>query len=486
MTNQNPHSFRIKPGMRRGLRSEIPLPTRLVSNEEFPPLPQTAAQQAVEERILAEAGRLAPRLGLNRRDFLRRSGGLSTSLLAMNAVFGRFFDVLPVEAADPGAFKERTGDPFFIFDVQLHYVGAGYDPNNDEAARKGVTKMGLLGLRRNSRRLNPTLASDQGTLADLAWSNMVKEVFFDSETDIGLISTPPGPYPQEAVVPPKEMTHIRDEINRVTQSRRMLAHGLITPQLGQADLDFMNEQAAVLKVDAWKGYTGAAPKGFDRGWFVDDEKIAYPMLERARKLGVKRICLHKGLPLGPVADYNHPRDVIKAARDFPDLDFLLYHAGLLTVPRTAAADVPWTTEFCQMKKKEPALTNIYMELGSTFGQLATTNPTACAHLLGQVIDAFGADHVLWGTDSIWYGTPQWQIEAFRRFEIPQALIDAHGYKPLTRQVKEQIFGLNAARVFNVDVKAKRNEIPKDYLTRMKMTYLDDGPTPSHRFYGWTV
>ena len=484
MMTGNPHAFHIRPDMRRGLVSELPLPTRLVSNEEFPPLPQTAAQQQVEDRILADATRLAPRLGLNRRDFLRTSGGMATSLLAMNAVFGRFFDVRPVEAAEPAAFRERQGDAFFIFDVQLHYVGAGYDPRDEEAARKGVTKTGLLGLRRNSRRLNPKLASDQGTLADLAWSNMVKEVFLDSETDIGLISTPPGPYPQEAVVPPREMTHIRDEINRVTQSRRMLAHGLITPQLGRADLDFMDQQAATLRVDAWKGYTGAAPKGFDRGWFVDDEKIAYPMLERARRLGVKRICLHKGLPLGPVADYNHPRDVIKAARDFTDLDFILYHAGLLTVPRTGSADVPWTTEFCQMKKKEPALGNIYMELGSTFGQLATTNPTACAHLLGQVIDAFGADHVLWGTDSIWYGTPQWQIEAFRRFEIPPALSAAHGYKPLTRQVKEQIFGLNAARVFNVDVNATRNEIPKDYLTRMKMSYLDRGADPSHRFYGW--
>ena len=486
MTLGNPYAFRVRPGLRRGLVSETPVPTRLVSNEEFPPLPQTAAQRRVEDRILADAARLAPRLGLSRRDFLRTSGGMATSLLAMNAVFGRFFDVLPVEAAEPSAFRERKGDAFFIFDVQLHYVGAGYDPRDEEAARKGVTKTGLLGLRQRSRRLNPKLAADQGTLADLAWSNMIKEVFLDSETDIGLISTPPGPYPQEAVVPPKEMTHIRDEINRVTRSRRMLAHGLITPQLGQADLDFMDQQAATLEVDAWKGYTGAAPKGFDRGWFVDDEKIAYPMLERARKLGVKRICLHKGLPLGPVADYNHPRDVIKAARDFPDLDFLLYHAGLLTVPRGAAADVPWTTELCQMKKKEPALRNIYMELGSTFGQLATTNPTACAHLLGQVIDAFGADHVLWGTDSIWYGTPQWQIEAFRRFEIPPALMDAHGYKPLTRQVKEQIFGRNAARVFNVDVSAKRNELPKDYLTQIKMSYLDEGPRPSNRLYGWVA
>ena len=482
---RNRYAFRLSPGMRRGFEAETPIPTRLVSNEEFQPLPQSRAQRQVEERILADAARLAPRLGLSRRDFLRTSGGVATSLLAMNAVFGRFWDVRPVEAADPAAFKERSGDPYFIFDVQLHYVGAGYDPQNEEASRRGaVSKGALLGLRRGSRRLNPKLASDRGTMADLAWANMVKEVFLDSETAIGLISTPPGPYPQEAVVPPKEMTHIRDEINRVTQSQRMLAHGLITPQLGQVDLDFMDVQAATLKVDAWKGYTGAAPKGFDRGWFVDDEKIAYPMLERARKLGIKRVCLHKGLPLGPVSDYNHPRDVIKAARDFPDIDFVLYHAGLLTVPRDGSANVPWTTEFCQMKKKEAGLRNIYMELGSTFGQLATNNPTACAHLLGQIVDAFGADHVLWGTDSIWYGTPQWQIEAFRRFEIPQALVDAHGYQPLTRQVKEQIFGLNAARLFSVDVKAKRNELPKDYLSQMKMAYLDEGATPSHRFYGW--
>jgi uncharacterized protein len=472
--------------MQQGMQSETPLPTRLVSNEEFPPLPQTAAQREVEERILAEAGRLAPRLGLSRRDFLRTSGGMATSLLAMNAVFGRFFDVLPIEAAEAAAFQEGAGAPFFIFDVQVHYVGDTYDPKDEEASRKGaVSKGNLLALRQRARKLNPKLESDKGTLADLSWQNFVKEVFFDSETAIGLISTPPGPYPQEAVVPPKEMTHIRDEINRITQSRRMLAHGLVTPQLGQVDLDFMDMQAAMLKVDAWKAYTGAPPKGFNHGWFVDDEKIGYPMLERARKLGVKRFCAHKGLPLGPVADYNHPRDLIKAAKDFPDIDFLVYHAGLLnvTAPKPTG-EIPWTTEFCQMKKKEPALKNIYMELGSTFGQLVTTNPTACAHLLGQIIDAFGADHVLWGTDSIWYGTPQWQIEAFRRFEIPEALITQHKYMQLTRSVKEQIFGLNAARVFNVDVTAKRNEIPKDYLSRMKMAYLDEGARPSHRWYGW--
>ena len=106
MTTGNRYAFKIRPGMRRGLRTETPIPTRLVSNEEFPPLPQTVRQRQVEARILAEADRLAPRLGLSRREFLRTSGGMATSLLAMNAVFGRFFDVLPVEAADAVAFRE--------------------------------------------------------------------------------------------------------------------------------------------------------------------------------------------------------------------------------------------------------------------------------------------------------------------------------------------------------------------------------------------
>ncbi|MBH0195425.1 MAG: amidohydrolase family protein [Nitrospira sp.] len=224
---------------------------------------------------------------------------------------------------------------------------------------------------------------------------------------------------------------------------------------------------------------------------MDDEVIAYPMLAQARKLQVKRVCVHKGLPLGPVPDYNHPRDLIKAAKDFPDIDFLVYHSGFrgaASVDEVFAktGEIPWTTEFCRMKQKEPGLSNIYMELGSTFAQLVTTYPMVCAHLLGQIIEGFGADHVLWGTDSIWYGTPQWQIEAFRRFQIPDQLIETYRYQPLTRRVKEQIFGLNAARVFGIDATAKRNELPTDVLGRLRMSYLEEGPEPSFRAYGWVA
>jgi hypothetical protein len=219
---------------------------------------------------------------------------------------------------------------------------------------------------------------------------------------------------------------------------------------------------------------------------MDDEKVAYPMLEKARKLGVPRVCVHKGLPLGPVEDYNHPRDLIKAAQDFPDIQFIVYHSGFRgmaglkdTFARTG--DIPWTSEFCRLKRSRPTIRNIYMELGSTFAQLVSSQPSLCAHLLGEIIETFGADHVLWGTDSIWYGTPQWQIEAFKRFQIPDEMLEQKGYRPLTREVKAHIFGLNAARLFDVDVDAQRHALPADVLSHMKMAYQQEGVEPVYPF-----
>jgi hypothetical protein len=207
-----------------------------VSNEEFPPFSQTEDQARVEARAITLVEQAAARRGLTRRDFLRTTGGVAASLLAMNSIFGKFFDIGEIELFETAAFAEQQGAPYFIFDVQTHYVSSHYDPTDAESNRKGaVSKQALLSLRRWIREsgLNPKLAGDRGAIDDLSWRNFVKEVFLDSETTIGLISTPPGPYPQEAVVPPNEMAHIRDEINRLAQSQRMLAHGLPRPNWGQ-------------------------------------------------------------------------------------------------------------------------------------------------------------------------------------------------------------------------------------------------------------
>ena len=82
----------------------------------------------------------------------------------------------------------------------------------------------------------------------------------------------------------------------------------------------------------------------------------------------------------------------------------------------------------------------------------------------------GEDNVLWGTDLIWYGSPQDQIQAFRSFQIAPALIEAHGYPKLTPSLKQKVFGLNGARVYDVDVPARRLKTEADPIGRRKQAY----------------
>ncbi len=99
-----------------------PIPTQVVSNEEYFPMPQTADQKRVEHRIYELADHYGKRLGLSRRQFLRTTGGMAVSFMAMNEVFGRFFDVDAAEAAEPAAYAEKWPKREFIFDVQTHHV----------------------------------------------------------------------------------------------------------------------------------------------------------------------------------------------------------------------------------------------------------------------------------------------------------------------------------------------------------------------------
>ncbi len=61
---------------------------------------------------------------------------------------------------------------------------------------------------------------------------------------------------------------------------------------------------------------------------------------------------------------------------------------------------------------------------------------------------------MWGTDSLLWGNPQWQIDAFRKFQIPDQLVEGHGYPKLTDEIRAKVFGLNAARVWNLKTTAR--------------------------------
>ena len=125
-------------------------------------------------------------------------------------------------------------------------------------------------------------------------------------------------------------------------------------------------------------------------------------------------------------------------------------------------------------------------VGAVFGHSVVTHPEICGHLLGQLIDGFGADHVIWGTDCIWWGSPQWLIEAFRRYQMPETLQEDFGYAEITAADRDIIFGRNVAGLYGVDIEAARTAIPGDSLSQMKSAYISHGAEPSNTQYGWVA
>jgi predicted TIM-barrel fold metal-dependent hydrolase len=467
----------------------LPIPTQAVSNEEFNPIPQTPEQKRVEHEIIAGAEREARLAGTGRRKFLRSSCGMALAFAAMNTVYGRCFRVDAAELSDPAAVAANK-TRFFIFDVQTHHVAMPEEiPHVDKEFLNAI-----FSLREEARSMNPALKNRVPKPEDIYLENYVKEIFLDSETDVVALSALPGSTEDSDILTPDVIYKSRSWINEVTSSPRVISHGYFSPDLGQQNLEYMHSQLEKIKIEAWKGYTGwPRAKGVDR-WRMDDEKLAYPALDFARKHGIHNICLHKGLPFPGDPNRWSPMDVPRAALDFPDMNFLVYHSGFRDVGEVlpAARDgfqknsyIPWTSDLCAWKKKNPRVKNVYMEMGSTFAYMVSSSPVLAAYVIGMIIDAFGVDHVLWGTDSLWWGSPQWQIEAFRRLEMPEDLMKRFGWRPLTDDVKRQIFGLNAARVYGVDPEAKRNPLPGDYLEKLRKAYKQSGlNAPSNTQYGW--
>ena len=99
--------------------------------------------------------------------------------------------------------------------------------------------------------------------------------------------------------------------------------------------------------------------------------------------------------------------------------------------------------------------NVYAELGSTW-YLMLRRPREAAHVLGKLLLAVGEDRILWGTDSVWYGAPQRLIDAFRAFRIPESMQERFGYPALTDTAKAKILGVNASRLYDLDLTAVGN------------------------------
>src|SRR6266704_1056803 len=159
-----------------------PVPTQMISNGEFNPLPQTAQQKQVEARIKELADIHGARQGLDRRQFLRTSCGMAAAFVAMNHVFGNLFEVSEAEAAEPAQAAERAEmlKGQFIFDVQTHFV-------RDDYQQEGILGIPQYG----AEHLNTGLDKTKLNLYLLKFENYVRQIFLNSDTTVALLSGAP-------------------------------------------------------------------------------------------------------------------------------------------------------------------------------------------------------------------------------------------------------------------------------------------------------
>ena len=256
---------RVAPAEIASFRS--PIPTQIVSNGEFNPLPQTRHQRRVEARVKDLAAELSRRHGMSRRQFLASSAGMAAAFLAMNEVFGSIFDVSRAEAAAPGVAAERAAGLAgqFIVDVQTHFV------------RDDFKQEGLLDLAKYARQYwNPRLVGEN-TLARYKFENYVREVFVDSDTKVALLSGAPFDDSSWDLLSNDQIAAARTAINRIAGSRRLLAHTVFTPKK-PGWLNEVDRAIAQIRPDSWKGYTigdPLFPSKLGSYWRLDDDKVAY-------------------------------------------------------------------------------------------------------------------------------------------------------------------------------------------------------------------
>jgi hypothetical protein len=217
---------------------------------------------------------------------------------------------------------------------------------------------------------------------------------------------------------------------------------------------------------------------------------------------VKVFVAHKGLPLvnfDPA--FNHPDDIVAVSRQFPDMQFVVYHAAWDPSHVEGAYDPAATIGIDTLitaldNHAVPPNDNVWVDVATLWRQLLT-QPDQAAHAIGKVLSRVGTRRVLWGTDAIWYGSPEPQIMAMRTFEITPEFQETYGYPALTDEVKAGLFGLNGATLFGLDPTATRCGLATDPLSAnisesaelrasgaLPSAWQPNGPTTRRQMLHW--
>lgn len=473
----------------------LPLRPGPSSNGEYLPPPRSAADRALERAAFARAATAADRLGMDRRRFLQSSAGVAAVLATFNAAAcsggdgaaaptttrratttttdaGGSFEVPEPEEVE--ACEEALAGEELIFDIHTHHVVPD-GPWRQNALRIADMILGLV----------PAGCAEADPYRCLDRTAYLHDMFLASDTTMSLLSDVPNSGPMDAPMPWAEKRETKELADSLALGGepRVLLHDVLAPNFGDLAmrLDEMEVNAGTGDVSAFKVYTAWGPGG--QGYALDDPAIGLPVVEKARALGVKVICAHKGLPLLEFdRAHNGPEDIVAVAKQYPDMDFIVYHGAyeLQTTegPYDAADAARGVNSLVKALDDHgiPPNANVHAELGTTWRE-TLSSPTQAAHVLGKLLTRVGEDNVMWGTDAVWYGSPQPQIMAFRAFQIAPELQERFGYPELTPALKAKVFGLNAMRVFGVDPEGLRCALDADGLAEARArlaSYRADG------------
>lgn len=463
----------------------LPVKFDSTSNGEFEPPTLSQREQQINQQAQQAIATQSKRLNMDRRAFMLSTAAVATTLLSANSVNasqglrGGYFALASESASEPELADSVLQGNEFIFDIQGHFV----DPNGRWLNDVPDTARPYSGMPAAACDL-ASLPGKRSYLQCLGPEQFVKDVFMDSDTHMMVLSFVPSRREAEPLTI-EEADATRRIVDQLEGDARLLLHGRVNPNQ-DGDLQGMDELAEKWKVSAWKTYTQWGPDG--KGFYLDDEKAGLPFIEKARALGVKNICIHKGFPFGRQS-YEHSlcTDIGRVAKRFPDVNFIIYHSGYdNAVTETAFVEGSGKAGIDSLVQSMldngiGPNQNVYAELGSTWRYLMR-HPEQAAHVLGKLVKYVGDQNVLWGTDSIWYGSPQDQIQAFRAFQISDEFVDQYGYGKLTPSLKHAIFGLNAALPYGIDMQEILRVTAKDTISTAKQNYLND-PTPHFRTYG---
>ena len=364
----------------------------------------------------------------------------------------------PEDTAACAQALNGTGE--FIFDVHTHHVvPAG--PWVQNAPETTGLVLSML----------PADCADTNRLDCVDRANYLHDLFLASDTTMALLTDVPNSGPANAPIPFPAALDTQRITNELTPGgvNRVLVENIIAPNVGPvgATLDEMTSAVESGPPAAFKVYTAWSPTG--QGYSLQDPVIGLPTVQHAHDLGVKVFVAHKGLPLvnfDPA--FNRPDDIVAVSRQFPDMNFVVYHAAWdpshVEGPYDPAATIGIDTLLSALDNHHvPLNDNVWVDVATLWRQLLT-QPDQAAHAIGKLLKRVGEQRVLWGTDAIWYGSPEPQIMAMRAFQISPEYQDTYGYPALTDDVKHGMFGLNAATLFGVDPTATRCGLTTDPLT----------------------